>query len=133
MVPGTHGSTYGGNALACAIGNAVLDVVLADGFLAEVREKARDLNQRLAGLVDGAPDVFETVRGEGLMVGLKCRAPAGEVVAAARAEGLLSVPAGDNTMRLLPPLVASESDLTAGVEKLSAAAARVAADGAGAA
>ncbi len=127
MVPGTHGSTYGGNALACAIGNAVLDVVLADGFLEGVREKGRDFRQRLAAVVDDAPEVFETLRGEGLMLGLKCRAAAGDVVVAAREEGLLTVPAGDNTVRLLPPLVAEEADLSAALDMLSGAARRVSA------
>jgi acetylornithine/N-succinyldiaminopimelate aminotransferase len=122
MQPGTHGSTYGGNALACAVGNAVLDVVLADGFLEEVRRKASLLAQRTAALVDEHPDVFELVRGEGLLVGLKCKAPVADVVKAARAAGVIGIPAGDNTLRLLPPLIVSDEELREGIARLDAAA-----------
>jgi acetylornithine/N-succinyldiaminopimelate aminotransferase len=127
MVAGTHGTTFGGNPLATAIGNAVLDVVLAPGFLERVQRVSLLLKQSLAGLVDSHPEVFELVRGEGLMVGVKCRVPVGEMVTAARAAGLLTVTAGDNTMRLLPPLVIGDEEVDAALERLETAAAKVAA------
>ena len=122
MVPGTHGTTFGGTALGCTVANAVLDVVLADGFLEEVRRKGTFLMQALSGVVDTHPDVYETVRGEGLMLGVKCRAPAGDVALAARDAGLLVIPAGDNVVRFLPGLVATEEDLREAARRLDAAA-----------
>lgn len=104
MTAGTHGSTYGGNPLAMAVGNAVVDVMTEDGFLAHVSEMAGLLRQRLGGLLDEYSDVIEEVRGEGLMLGLKLKAPNGAFVEAARAAKLLTVPAGDNVVRILPPL-----------------------------
>jgi acetylornithine/N-succinyldiaminopimelate aminotransferase len=123
MTAGSHGSTYGGNPLAMAVGNAVLDVVLADGFLARVSEAAGRLRQRLEGLVAGNPDVFECVRGEGLMLGVKCKAPNTAVVAAAREAGLLLVPGGDNVARLLPPLNVSDDEIDEAARLLETAAA----------
>jgi acetylornithine/N-succinyldiaminopimelate aminotransferase len=123
MQPGTHGTTFGGNPLAAAVGNAVLDVVLAPGFLDEVKRKGLLAKQLLAGLVDGHPRVFELVRGEGLMLGLKCRAPVAEVVEAARNAGVIVIGAGDNTARILPPLVITDDDIREGVRRLDAAAA----------
>ncbi|WP_075222009.1 aspartate aminotransferase family protein [Acuticoccus yangtzensis] len=122
MTPGTHGTTFGGTPLACAAANAVLDVVLADGFLDEVRRKGTFLMQALSGVVDSHPDIYETVRGEGLMIGVKCRAPAGDVTLAARDAGLLIIPAGDNVVRFLPGLVATEEDLREATRRLEAAA-----------
>ncbi|MEM1287633.1 MAG: aspartate aminotransferase family protein [Pseudomonadota bacterium] len=122
MVPGTHGTTYGGNPLAMAVGNAVLDVILADGFLTSVRERGRDLTQSLAALVDTYPDIFSEARGEGLLRGLKCAVPNKDVVNAARDENMLVVGAGDNVVRLLPPLIVSADELSAGVAALSRAA-----------
>lgn len=123
MVPGTHGSTFGGNPLAMAVGNAVLDVVLEDGFLETVRARAGDLSQSLGALVELHPDVFSQVRGEGgLLMGLKCVAPVAEVVTAARAEGLLLVGAGDNVVRLLPPLIVTRDDIAFAMDALEAAA-----------
>lgn len=123
MVPGTHGSTFGGNPLAMAVGNAVLDVVLEDGFLETVRARAGDLSQSLGALVELHPDVFSQVRGEGgLLMGLKCVAPVADVVAAARAEGLLLVGAGDNVVRLLPPLIVTRDDIAFAMDALEAAA-----------
>lgn len=110
MTAGSHGSTFGGNPLACAVGNAVLDVVMADGFLEQVRALARDARQKLAGLVDTHPHVLEEVRGEGLMFGLKCRIPNTEVASAFVGEKLLCVGAGDNTVRLLPPLTLTQQE-----------------------
>lgn len=123
MVPGTHGSTFGGNPLAMAVGNAVLDVVLEVGFLETVRARAGDLSQSLGALVDLHPDVFSAVRGEGgLLMGLKCVVPVSEIVTAARAEGLLLVGAGDNVVRLLPPLIITRDDIAFAMDALEAAA-----------
>jgi len=125
MGPGTHGTTFGGNPLAMAVGNAVLDVVLAPGFLDEVAHAGLLAKQSLAAVVDRHPRVFELIRGEGLMIGLKCRAPVGDVVAAMRAERLLGVGAGDNVVRLLPPLTVREAEIAEAAAMLDAAAARV--------
>jgi len=122
MTPGTHGTTFGGNPLAMAVGNAVLDVVLAPGFLDEVVDTGLLLKQRLASVVDSHPRVFELVRGEGLMLGLKCKPPAGEVMAALRTEGLLTVAAGDNVVRLLPPLTVRGGEVAEAIERMEAAA-----------
>lgn len=111
MTPGTHGTTFGGNPLAMAVGNAVLDVLLAPGFLDRVTEAAAHLRARLERLVADHPTVLETVRGSGLMLGLKPRQPNGEIIDALRAEGLLTVPAGDNIIRLLPPLIIGEAEI----------------------
>ncbi|MFQ5625971.1 MAG: aspartate aminotransferase family protein, partial [Methyloligellaceae bacterium] len=105
MTAGTHGSTFGGNPLAMAVGNAVLDVILAPGFLEHVCSMSVLLKQKLAGLRDDYPDIIEDVRGEGLMIGLKCKPPNQELIDALFDERLLAVPAGDNVVRLLPPLV----------------------------
>ncbi len=104
MQPGSHGSTFGGNPLAVAVGNAVLDVILEEGFLESVARHAGGLRQRLEGLVDRHPEVVEEVRGEGLMLGLKVKPTNLDVVTALREAGLLTVPAGENVVRLLPPL-----------------------------
>ncbi|WP_321342465.1 aspartate aminotransferase family protein [Breoghania sp.] len=125
MVAGTHGTTFGGNMLAMAVGNAVLDIVLGDGFIDEVAHKGLLLKQKLASLIDGNPDVFDMVRGEGMMLGLKCKAPVGDIVVAGRNHGILTVPAGDNVMRLLPPLTATEEEIDMAVERLDAAAVSV--------
>ena len=122
MTAGVHGTTFGGNPLAMAVGNAVLDVVLADGFLDEVSRKALLMKQGLAGVADEFPDVIEGIRGLGLMLGLKCAMPNGKVNMALRDEKLLAVPAGDNVVRLLPPLVVSDEEIRDGVERIRAAA-----------
>ncbi len=122
MTAGTHGTTFGGNPLAMAVGNAVLDVVLGEGFLDEVSRKALLLKQGLASIIDEYPGVFEEVRGAGLMLGLKCRVPNTDVVAAMRAENMLAVPAGDNVVRLLPPLTLTDEDIRDGVERIGNAA-----------
>jgi len=121
MTAGTHGTTFGGNPLAMAVGNAVLDVVLADGFLERVRQTGLKLKQKLAAIADTHPDTIETIRGEGLMLGVKCRAPNTDVAAAARAEGLLVVPAGDNVVRLLPPLIIGDAEVDEAIHRLDAA------------
>jgi acetylornithine/N-succinyldiaminopimelate aminotransferase len=111
MTVGTHGTTFGGNPLAMAVGNAVLDVMLADGFLEHVRDMGKLLRQHLAELVDNHSSHLEGVRGEGLLMGLKARIPNTEIIAAMRAEGVLTVGAGDNVIRVLPPLVVEAADL----------------------
>jgi acetylornithine/N-succinyldiaminopimelate aminotransferase len=123
MIAGTHGSTFGGNPLAMAAGNAVLDVVADEDFLASVRHKALLLKQRLAEIVDRHGAVIEEVRGEGLLVGLKCKVPSAKLVAALLREHMLSIGAGDNVVRLLPPLIVSEAEIAEACEKLSAACA----------
>jgi len=125
MVPGTHGTTFGGNPLAMAVGNAVLDVVLADGFLDHVRQTALLLKQRLAEIKDRHPAVIAEVRGEGLMIGLKLHVPNGELVKAAEEEGLLLIAAGDNVARLLPPLTIGEEEVGEAVARLDGACARI--------
>ncbi len=124
LTPGTHGTTFGGNPLACAAANAVLDVVLAPGFLPEVDRKARVLWRELEALVTEFPTVFEEARGAGLIVGLKCRVPNSEVQDAFMAEGLLSVGAGDNVIRLVPPLVITDSDIAEAVAMMRRGARR---------
>ncbi len=121
MTAGTHGTTYGGNPLAMAVGNAVLDVILAPGFLEEVARKGLLLRQRLAQLRDAHPAIVKGVRGQGLMVGVETHLPPADFVAAARREHLLSVPAGDNVTRLLPPLTATDEELAEGVHRLERA------------
>jgi len=119
---GSHGTTFGGNPLAMAIGNAVLDVVLAPGFLEHVEKLGLLARQKLAALKDAHPRVIEEVRGEGLMLGLKLKIPPADFAAFARHEKLLTIPAGDNTVRLLPPLILTEAELDEGVRRLEAAA-----------
>ena len=121
MTAGTHGSTFGGNPLAMAVGNAVLDVVLAPGFLDEVKRKALLLKQHLAGLLDRHPDVVSELRGDGLLLGLKCRPPVGDVIEALRRRKLLAISAGENVLRLAPPLVVADSDIDEAVSIIDAA------------
>ena len=126
MVAGTHGSTYGGNPLAMAVANAVLDTVLEPGFLERVNEAGLRLKQELARVKDENPDVVEEVRSSGLLAGIKVKPPMGEVVAACTAEKLLTVGAGENVVRLLPPLNVSDAEIAQAVERLSRALKRVA-------
>lgn len=121
MVPGTHGTTFGGNPLAMAVGNAVLDVVLEDGFLDRVKQTALLLKQRLAEVRDRHPAVIAEVRGEGLMIGLKLHTPNIELVRAAEQEGLLLIAAGDNVVRLLPPLVIGAEEVSDAVGRIDRA------------
>ena len=122
MTAGTHGSTYGGNPLGCAVGCAVLDVVADAGFLAEVNRKAGLMRQRLEGLVAEHPGVFEEVRGAGLMLGLKCKVANADVVASGYDHDLITVPAADNVIRLLPPLTISDDEIAEAVTRLDAIA-----------
>lgn len=128
MTLGTHGTTFGGNPLAMAVGNAVLDVILAPGFLDHVQKTALRLRQSLAQLKDQHPQVIEEIRGEGLMLGLKLKTPNTDFVAQARAAGLLVVAAGDNVVRLLPPLIIGESEVAEAVARLDKAAGAVEAE-----
>ena len=118
MTAGTHGSTFGGNPLATAVGNAVLDVVLADGFLDSVSRRSLNLKQKLAQLKDSFPAIIEDIRGQGLMMGIKCKVPNTEFQAIALDHRLLTIAAGDNVVRLLPPLVVTDSDIAEAVSKL---------------
>ena len=130
MTPGVHGTTFGGNPLAMAVGNAVLDVVLEDGFLDDVSRKALLLKQGLAGIADEFPTVIEEIRGIGLMLGIKCRLPNARVNMALREQHLLAVPAGDNVLRLLPPLTVTDEEIRAALDRIRAGAASVAASAA---
>ena len=118
MTLGTHGTTFGGNPLAMAVGNAVLDVVLAPGFIENVGQIALRLKQSLAELKDKHPEVIAEIRGEGLMLGLKLHTPNTDFVNEARSHGLLVVGAGDNVVRLLPPLIITEADVAEAVSRL---------------
>jgi acetylornithine/N-succinyldiaminopimelate aminotransferase len=125
LKPGTHGTTFGGNPLACAAGNAVLDVMLAPGFLEDVERKGRKLRAEIDKIAREFPQVFEDARGMGLLQGLKCVLPQGEVQAACVAEGLMAITAGDNVLRLAPPLVVTDADLDEAVAMLRRATLRV--------
>ena len=122
MTAGTHGSTYGGNPLGCAVGCAVMEIVSDPAFLAEVNRKAGLFRQKLEGLVAAHPDVFEAVRGSGLMLGLKCRAVNADVVKAGYANEVITVPAADNVIRILPPLIITDEEIAEAVRRLDAAA-----------
>jgi len=126
MTAGTHGSTFGGNPLAMAAGNAVLDVMLADGFLDRVKRLSLLFKQKLAAITDRYPSVIAEVRGEGLLLGLRAVVPAGEVVDALRAEKMITVAAGDNVVRLLPPLIITEDEVAEGVRRIERACERLA-------
>ena len=122
MTAGTHGSTYGGNPLACAVGLKVMEIVADPAFLAEVARKGALMRQSLEGLVASHPDTLEAVRGEGLILGLKCKVPNGDLVAAARKAGVLTVPAADNVVRLLPALNIPDADIAEAIARLDTAA-----------
>jgi acetylornithine/N-succinyldiaminopimelate aminotransferase len=122
MTAGSHGSTFGGNPLAMAVANAVLDVMLAEGFLANVEGMAALLRKRLSAVVAKFPQVFAQVRGKGLLTGLKCVVPNTDVVDRLRHGGLLTAGAGDNVVRLLPPLIIGESHIDEAVGLIEGAA-----------
>jgi acetylornithine/N-succinyldiaminopimelate aminotransferase len=132
MTAGTHGSTFGGNPLAMSVANAVLDVMLEPGFLDRVRRTGLMFKQRLAEIKDQYPSIIAEVRGEGLLVGLRALVPVGELVDALRAEKMIAVAAGDNVVRLLPPLIISAQEIAEGVQRLDRACARLARAHAGA-
>jgi len=123
MTPGSHGSTFGGNPLAIAAANAVLDVMLKPGFFDHVREMSLLLKQKLASVVDRHPEVLAEVRGEGLLIGLKAVVPSGDLVNALRDHKLLAVGAGDNVVRLLPPLIVNQTEIEEAVQRLEHACA----------
>jgi acetylornithine/N-succinyldiaminopimelate aminotransferase len=125
MTAGTHGSTFGGNPLATAVSGAVLDVVLAPGFLDAVKKTGLLFKQRLAEMKDRHPAVIAEVRGEGLLLGLRTLVPNGDVVNACRAEGLLTAAAGENVVRMLPPLIAREAEVGEAMQRLDAACKRI--------
>ena len=125
MTAGTHGSTFGGNPLAMSAANAVLDVMLEPGFLDRVKQIGLLFKQRLAEVKDRHPTVIGEVRGEGLLVGLRAVVPAGELVDALRAEKMIAVAAGDNVVRLLPPLIIEEPEIAEGIARLDRACARI--------
>jgi len=126
MLPGTHGSTFGGNPLAMAAGNATLDVMQEDGFLQHVRQIGLLFKQRLAEIKDRFPGVVAEVRGEGLLLGVRCVVPNGQLVDALRDERMLAVGAGDNVVRLYPPLIISEAEVGEAMGMLERACARLA-------
>ena len=111
MVAGTHGSTFGGNPLAVAAGNAVLDVMLAPGFFARVDAMAKLLRGGLEALTRSYPTLFAEVRGDGLLLGIRCIVPAADFVAKLRQNGLLCLTAGENVLRILPPLIVGEREI----------------------
>ena len=125
LTVGVHGTTFGGNPLAMAVGNATLDVILAPGFLERVARLGLDMRQRLAELKDRRGAVIEEVRGEGLLIGLRLKTPPAEFAQEALKQKLLVIPAGDNVVRILPPLVVTDEELAEGVRRLDAACAVV--------
>jgi acetylornithine/N-succinyldiaminopimelate aminotransferase len=118
MQPGTHGSTYGSNPLAMAVGNAVLDIILADGFIDNVENIGNYLQSELKNLQNKYPAIIEEIRGHGLMVGLKLKVPNTDFVEKLREQKLLTVPASDNVVRMLPPLIIAENHVDEAMEIL---------------
>ena len=121
MTAGTHGSTFGGNPLAMAVGNAVMEIVARPEFLEHVRRVGLYLKQRLAAVVDSHPALVAEVRGEGLLTGIRCIAPVGEILVALRDQNMLAAAAGENVLRLLPPLIVTEAEIDSAVTRLDAA------------
>jgi len=128
MTPGSHGSTFGGNPLAVAAANAVLDVMLKPGFFEHVQKMSLLLKQKLASVVDRHSDVLSEVRGEGLLVGVKAVVPSGDLVTALRDQKLLTVGAGENVVRFLPPLIVSAAEIEDSVERLERACVALSSD-----
>jgi len=122
MTAGSHGTTYGGNPMACAVGSKVMDIIANDEFLTQVSEKSGLLRQSLEGLVASHPDIFEEVRGLGLMIGIKCKVPNMDAVNAGYDALVLTIPGGDNVIRILPPLNISSDDIKEAVARLDQAA-----------
>jgi acetylornithine/N-succinyldiaminopimelate aminotransferase len=126
MTTCTHGSTFGGNPLAMAAAGALLDVMLADGFLDRVRRVSLILKQRLAEIKDSYPGIVAEIRGEGLLIGLRAMVPSGDLVEELRKEKMITVAAGDNVVRLLPPLIVSEAEVSDAVGRIDRACASIA-------
>jgi acetylornithine/N-succinyldiaminopimelate aminotransferase len=125
MTLGTHGTTFGGNPLAASIANAVLDVILAPGFIEHVALMGVTLKQSLARLKDRHGEIIAEIRGEGLMQGIALRVPVNDFAAAARDEGILVIPAAENVARLLPPLIIGEEEIFEAVARFDAACQRI--------
>ncbi|MGI9379686.1 MAG: aspartate aminotransferase family protein [Methyloligellaceae bacterium] len=121
MNAGTHGTTFGGNPLAMAVGNTVLDIVTEPGFLERVSELGLLLKQKLAQIVDDNSDIFELVRGEGLWLGLKCKVPNQDVVASIIDQNLLVVGAGENVIRIMPPLIVDQEQIDDACKRIESA------------
>jgi acetylornithine/N-succinyldiaminopimelate aminotransferase len=121
MTPGSHGSTFGGNPLAVAAANAVLDVMLKPGFFEHAQRMSLLLKQKLASVIDHHPNIVSEVRGEGLLIGIKAVVPSGDLVNALRDQKLLTVGAGENVVRFLPPLIVSEAEIEEAVRRLEQA------------
>src|SRR3954452_5795489 len=121
MTPGSHGSTFGGNPLAVAAANAVLDVMLKPGFFDHAQRMSLLLKQKLASVIDRHPGIVSEVRGEGLLIGVKAVVPSGDLVNALRDQKLLTVGAGENVVRFLPPLIVSEAEIEESVTRLERA------------
>ncbi len=119
MVAGSHGSTFGGNPMAVAAGNAVMDVMLAPGFFERVQKVSRLLQDRLTTLIGAYPKLFAELRGSGLLLGIRCHVTAGDFVAKLRASGLLCLTAGENVLRILPPLIVGEAEIEEGLAILN--------------
>ena len=129
MAPGSHGSTFGGNPLAVACANAVLDVMLADGFLPRVERKSKILFDRLAEVVAAHPKLFLGLRGVGMLIGLQCRIPNTDLIRRLRANGMLAVVAGDNVVRLAPPLIIEDAHIDEAIGILEKSCAELEEDG----
>src|SRR5437588_4480226 len=127
MTTGTHGSTVAGNPLAMAAAGALLDVLLSEGFLDHVRRTSLLLKQKLAAIKDRYPDVIAEIRGEGLLMGMRAVVPSATIVDELRAEKMITVAAGDNVVRLLPPLIVSEEEVADAVNRIERACSRIAA------
>ena len=125
LTPGTHGSTFGGNPLAMAVATTLVDVMLEPGFLESVEQKGQHMRQGLARLQDQFPALVTEIRGQGLLTGIKVNAEPRDVVTAALAEGLLVVGAGDNVVRIIPPLNVAEHEISEGLDRLARALAAV--------
>jgi acetylornithine/N-succinyldiaminopimelate aminotransferase len=128
MTPGTHGTTYGGNPLAMAVGNAVMEVVTEPGFLESVNDRANEFKQGLSGIVDRYPEVFADVRGQGLLAGVKCVVPNVEVMSRLRDHNVLTVVAGDNALRLLPPLTVTAEEIRLALSTIESVAKEIRTD-----
>jgi acetylornithine/N-succinyldiaminopimelate aminotransferase len=123
LTPGTHGTTHGGSPLACAAGNAVLDVISAPGFPENVGRSAKRLRAGLEIVVQENPNVFTEVRGNGLLLGLQCIPPQAEIQKACVARGLLTLPASENVLRLTPPLIVTEKECELAIQAINSACA----------